>query len=508
MRRNKGRRFDDEPKLNIKKVIATIIALLVIIMVISSIIMAIKKRDKAPEVPVEIKYFSAYSNSKWTVINSKGEQLNAINYDEMVIVPNPAKDIFIVTYDVDYANGTYKTKAVNQNNEQQFTQYQNVSAIENNTNINDVWYDKEVLKYEKDGKYGLIDYTGKEVLPAEFTSIKAMQGIERALIIEKDGKLGIYNSMSKSKIVDTTYDNIEAFGQTYNEGYIVKDSSGKFGLLSAEGKSILPNAYDKIHKVSGADKYVVDSDLKTKLIDKDGNVILESGFDEISEIVGEVIVIKKAGKYGVLTLTGDTVIDTAFDTLKYCFEDYYIASTAGNYGVIDIRKDIRIEFKYKNIDYRSDITSLVCENEDLSTDIYTRDLQLVFTGTISKVDTQKGYIRARIDNDYKYYNLQYQEISSKDALKDNTLWLIKENGKYGYINKDGKKVVDCIYDDAKEQNEFGFAAVNKDGKWGVLQSNGSILLDPSITYDNSINIDFIGKWHISENAELNAFVLE
>lgn len=507
MRRNKGRRFDDEPHLNIKKVAATIIAILVIIMVIASIIMAINKRNKEQIAPTIIKYFSAYTNSKWTVINSLGEQQTAVTYDEMIIVPNPEKNIFIVTYDVDYANGTYKTKAVNEKNESQYTQYQNISAIEN-SNANQVWYDKEVLKFEKDGKYGLIDYTGKEVLSPEYTNIRSLQGIDRALVIEKDGKYGLYNSLSKAKIVDTTYDNVEAFGQTYNEGYIVKDSSGKYGLLSAEGKVILANAYDKIYKAHGSDKYVVDDNLKTKLIDKDGNVILENGFDEITEIVGDVIVVKRAGKYGVLTITGDTIIDAAFDTLKYSFGDYYIASTAGKYGVIDIRKDIKIEFKYKDIEYRSDITSLVCENEDLTTDIYTRDLTYILTGTISKVDLRQGYIRARVGDNYKYYNLQYQEISSKDALKDNTLWLVKEDGKYGYINADGSKIVDCIYDDAKEQNEFGFAAVNKNGKWGVLQSNGSVLLEPTITYDSSTNIDFIGKWHLSPNTELNAYVLE
>ena len=507
MSRNKGRRFDDEPKLNIKKVIATVVAFLVIIMVISSIIMAIKKKSNKQEIVTTVNYFSAYSNSKWTVINSKGEQLNSISYDEMVIVPSPEKNIFIVSYDVDYTNGTYKTKAINDKNETLFSQYQNVSAIENNIN-NEVWYDEEVLKFEKDGKYGLIDYSGKQVLDAEYENIQSLTGIQRILLIQKDGKYGLYNSLSKSKFVDTTYDNIEPFGKTYSEGYIVKDSSGKYGLLTAEGKVVLPNSYDKIYKVSGSDKYVVDSNLKTKLIDKTENVILESGFDEITEIIGDVIVVKKAGKYGVLTTTGDTVIDTAFDTLKYCFEDYYIASTAGNYGLIDVRKDIKIEFKYKDIEYRSDISSLVCENEDMTTDVYTRDLNLAFKGTISKVDTEKGYIRARVGEDYKYYNLQYQEIRSQDALKDNTLFLVKENGKYGYVNKDGQKIVECVYDDAKEQNKFGYAAVNKDGKWGTLQSNGSVLLEPSVSYDNSVNIDFIGKWHISENSELNAYVLE
>lgn len=507
MRRNRGRRFDDEPKLNMKKVVATLVAFLVIIMVISSMILSLNKKSKEQQIiPESTNYFSAYADSKWTVINSKGDKLNNISYDEMVIIPDSAKNVFIATYDVDYTNGTFKTKAINENNEQLFSNYSNVSALVNYDTSNDVWYNNEVLKFEKDGKYGLIDFSGKEVLPANYEDIETMQGIEKTLILVKDGKYGLYNSVSKTVFADTTYAAIEPFGKTYNDGYIVKNENGKYGLLGAEGKAILEVTHDKIMKVSGNDKYVVQDGLKTKLISKDGTTILESGFDDIVEIDGDNLVIKKANKYGIINTTGETLIDAAFDYLENCFGDYYIAKTAGKYGVINLNKDICVEIKYQEIKYRSDIASLICENEDYTADVYNRDLKFVFTGTISKVDSEKGYIRARVGSEYKYYNLQYQEISNKEALKNNTLFLVKENGKYGYVNKDGQKIVDCIYDDAQEQNEYGFCAVNKDGKWGVLQQNGSVLLEPSVSLDNSISIDFIGTWHLSENKELNTYV--
>ena len=106
---------------------------------------------------------------------------------------------------------------------------------------------------------------------------------------------------------------------------------------------------------------------------------------------------------------------------------------------------------------------------------------------------------------YKYYNLQWQEIASKDALKDNNLLLIKENGKYGYVNRDGAKVVECMYDDATEQNKFGYSAVMINGKWGCLAQNGSVLVEPSVTLENSLKVDFIGGWHLSEFMELNNY---
>ena len=506
MGNSKGRRFDEEPKLNMKKVFATLIALLVIIMVIASIIIAIKRVKIEKNEDQEIKYFSAYTNSKWTVINSKGEQLTGILYDEMVVVPNNRRDIFIVSYDVNYTDETYKTKAINEKNEQLFSQYDNVSAIMNYQTVDDVWADDEVLRVEKNNKFGLIDFDGKEVLSPEYDEINSLQGLNKIVLTTKENKKGLFNTITKTNFLEPTYAEIKPFGKDYSEGFIVQDENGKFGLISSEGKEILSTKYETVYPVSGADKYVVKEEGTAKLITREGTTILDTGFEEITEITGETLVIKNNGKFGVISTNGDNLIDTAFDSLTNCFGNYYIASTAGKYGILNLNKDIEIEFKYTNIEYRNDITALVCENEDYTSDIYNRELQKVLTGTISKADVENGYIRIRVSGEYKYYNLQYQEISSQEALKNNTLFLVKEDGKYGYINKDGDRIVDCIYDDATEQNEFGFCAVNKDGKWGALQSNGSVILEPSVTLDNTVNINFIGGWHLNENLELNTYV--
>ena len=39
----------------------------------------------------------------------------------------------------------------------------------------------------------------------------------------------------------------------------------------------------------------------------------------------------------------------------------------------------------------------------------------------------------------------------------------------------GDRIVDCIYDDAKEQNEFGYIAVKKNGLWGCLDKEGNVI---------------------------------
>lgn len=106
-------------------------------------------------------------------------------------------------------------------------------------------------------------------------------------------------------------------------------------------------------------------------------------------------------------------------------------------------------------------------------------------------------------DEYKYYNFKLEEKKSSELLTQNTIFLSKANGKYGYVDKDGKVVVDYIYDDATEQNAHGFVAVKKDGKWGALDKNGTIVKETSYQLDNNLLIDFIGAWHIGE--DLNSF---
>ena len=98
-----------------------------------------------------------------------------------------------------------------------------------------------------------------------------------------------------------------------------------------------------------------------------------------------------------------------------------------------------------------------------------------------------------------------EEKASKEILTNNNIFLKKENGKYGFVDKDGKTVTDCIYDDAKEQNEYGYAAVKKNGKWGAINSNGDIVCEINYNLDENLLINFIGKYHLAKDINLLAY---
>ena len=424
----------------------------------------------------------------------------------MIIIPDSKKEIFIYNYDVDYEAETYKTKIINSKGEELFKEYSNVEALDNYSSIDDVWYEKNSLKFEKDGKYGLINYEGSQILSPEYEDIYTLKGLERSLVLVKDGKYGLYNDVAKDTILEPKYTEIKALGTTYNDGYIVKDENGKYGLIGPDKKTILEIEYDEITNVYGSSMYLVKKDKQYLVVDNSGETVLEvSDKEEIKEIYNENFVFVKDKKYGVMDVDRNELISPIYDSVEHACGSLYIAKKNENCGVVNTDANVVIEFKYPSITYRSEAAFFECENKDYTTDLYNNLGEYKLTGTISEVNEVNSYMRIRIDDEYKYYNFMFEEKTNKEVLTKNTLFLVKEDGKYGYVNKDGNKVVDCIYDDATEQNEYGYCAVQKDGKWGSIKADGTVVLEPTEDLSENIYIDFIGKWHLGEDINMNYY---
>ena len=218
-----GRRYEKNRgrKLNIKKVIGVAVAIAVVIMSgisLSSLLSEGNNKDKKQE---KNYYFSAYKNGRWGVINKNGEEVIPVIQEEMIIVPDNTQDIFITMTDVNYETGEYKTEVRNSKGDRLFEKYDIVEAIDNFENGN-LWYESGVLRVKKDGKYGLINYKGEELLKCEYNKIESLKGITNSLIIEKDGKVGLADNVGDI-IIEPKYTEISALGTKYTDGYIVKN---------------------------------------------------------------------------------------------------------------------------------------------------------------------------------------------------------------------------------------------------------------------------------------------
>ena len=147
----------------------------------------------------------------------------------------------------------------------------------------------------------------------------------------------------------------------------------------------------------------------------------------------------------------------------------------------------------------------VAEDEKYNSEILDTDLNVKLSGIISEINKECGYMKLKINDEYKYYNFKFEEKDVKDVLSTNNLFVSKKDGKYGFVDRDGNVVVDYIYDEAQEQNKYGFAAVKKDDLWGAIDRKGKETISPKYKMKNYLVIDFIGKWHLGQDINMNYY---
>ncbi len=364
----------------------------------------------------DYQYFVALTNNQYTVIDRNGNMVVQDKY-EKITIPNPTKAVFLVV-DSDGNN-----KVLNQNGELIFTEYNNVQAIEVNGTMTNLPYEKSVLKFEEDGKYGLIDFSGNVIVKA------------------------IYEEISSVK---------------YKEGEILAKKNGKYGVINNKGIELIPFEYDEIE----ADKYYIDN-----------------GYSKSGYIVKNTT--KEGYRYGYIDSNWKVLLETEYTNISRILniesdDIYLIVAKNGQYGVVK-NKNVEIDFLYQAIEYnkdtnlfqveRSEQYGVVDENGKIIVDIEYKSIQFNGVYILAKAYTENTYFNAKgekVEEDY---------ISMIKAPEIKSYITIDKNNLYGIIDEKGKKVVPNEYLYIEYAFDKYFIAY-KDGKGlGVVDNDGNVCVE-------------------------------
>ena len=293
----RGRRYNNEPKLNIKKVIGVILAIVVIVMFIIAINNLLKS-DSSTTNLASTAYFLINEDNKWGVIDNNAKIIIEPTYEDAIIIPNKKQAVFICTYDANYDKGTYKTKVLDSKGKEIFSQYDKVLPLENYDENNNLWYEDNVLLTEKDGKFGLIDLNGNQILEISYEKIYTLKGIKNSLITEKNGKKGLVNNVG-NVLVESEYDEIKSLGED-TKSYIVK-LNNKYGI-----EGILDCKYEEIKPLNNKEVFCVKIDGKYKVINTEEKTVFNEKFDNIETIKDNIIVYKYNNKYCAYDIENNT----------------------------------------------------------------------------------------------------------------------------------------------------------------------------------------------------------
>lgn len=242
--------------------------------------------------------------------------------------------------------------------------------------------------------------------------------------------------------------------------YLWKNQSEDYSL---EGLSKVALQYDDVGDFHCGRAYVFlrDEDCSGKIgyIDKRGNEIVPCKYstdygDDNDFYDGVACVCDE--KYGYIDVNGKEITPCVYDEAGRFSEGYAVATRDGRYYIIDkTGKEIEINYRV-----------------DLMSNYFSEGLLAVYG------DDGIGFVNSdgKLIIPCKYSTLSETGVLFKDGLVS-----VYNGEKCGYIDKTGKVAIPYAYDDATPFSE-GLAAVEKDGKWFYINTEGKKVLDVSSSF--------------------------
>ena len=535
-----------------KKSIIFIVILVIIMIVISGyfVVKNIQKENRRYEIETisEYKYFVLKENDKYGVIDSKGNKIIEAKYDNIKI-PNPQNDVFIC-----YENNA--TKVINQKGEEIYTQYENVEPLRLKNIVSDLMYEKSVLKYSQNGKYGIININGKKITNPIYDEIDTLQTKEGELLVKKDGKYGVIN-IKGAVLVKPQYDKVEA-DKFYeeengyrNSGYVVSKTTEegyRYGYVNLEGKEILQTKYNDLYRVTetnGEDVYIICAENGKYGLFKNDRKIIDNEYQSlIYNESNNTITALKGKKYGIISLNGKTIVPLEYKQIDITGDYIYAKTTDENTKIFDAtgkQTDMSENTAIINVDNTNYKIHIDTINDKTAYSIYENDKKLTNNeymyiqylydnyfvacntngklgiidsnektklefnyNSIQKIEDTK-MVQA-INNDTKMTEIYSEKISKIVELKnaviqvnDNYLKVFNDND-VKYLSKDGQEITNI---DVFTNNKI-FAKKYND-KWGFIDASGKEIVDFKYEKVTDINkygfagIKLNGKWGVIDN---------
>lgn len=497
-------------------VIVAIIITVFIIGIIASLITNSSKPVK-PIIQDPYEYFTLYSlDGTVGVVNKNGEEIIKSEYSQ-IYIPNQAKDVFICFKDDEnYSILNSKGKDI-------FTEYKSVSSIVISDSTLEM--EKNVLSYEDNGKYGLINYDGKKLTDPIYESVSSLTNKPGCILVRKDGLYGVLDSQGKI-IIDTKYNSIK--GDEYcsekegylKTGYIISEKTNSgimYGYIDYNGKVLIEPKYESISRNIEYDDdniYLTFMENGKKGVIKNKKVIIKPKFQSVVYYnVSNIFVVNRNGKYGFFDKDGEEILKTSYTS--YSIAGNYISVQKDDSTMLyDIHGNLVNTNNYKSIVETGNPAYFIAQDENGYYSIISKDMQIgngsnytnityafnnffVFTTQEGKtgildiyagteVEAQYDYIivlenvkalEARAGNKVDIYSEKIEKVlSMEDAIvqKVNDDYVsIYSATEIEYINKVGELVKNTeVFKNAKL---YTYKA--EDGKWGFADSNGKIVVD-------------------------------
>ncbi len=501
-----------------KNIIVFIIVLVIILVGVIGVSIYLNNLKYKYELSViqdsDIKYYKLEKDGLYGVIDKEGNVVIEPKYVS-IDIPNPTKAVFIKSDD------EKNYSAIDEKENQLFTNYDSVEAISINSITSNIPYEKTVLKYKQGGLYGLIDFDGKKITENIYNSITNIDYKEGNLKVERNGSYGVIN-IKGTTILEPVYDSIMADGYYDEEtkyedaGFvlrIVTDDGYRFGYADRTGKIILDTLYNEVSRlteVKGDNVYLVTSTNGRYGLYKNNKELLANEYTDISfDSNNNLLILQKDQAQGVVDLEGNNIVPIDYDSI--IIGGKYIDAQKGEETVVFDSNGNNLNTDIISYNQVSDLAIVIDKNNNYNIVDSSGNKKLKETYTyiehfnnnyfIVTKDSKTGVIDG---NGNVIINLEYDAIQAIDGINvlqaiktdENKTDIIDSNMKIheGIVNANVVKKDNYIklYSETEVKyydlsgNEITYKSLypnntlyasTSNGKWGLVDSNGKVVVN-------------------------------
>ena len=508
------------------KIIVTIIIILIAIIAGILIVRNLTK-DRTVEIIEEepYEYFPMYSlDEKVGVIDRNGKTLIKPEYST-IYIPNQSKDVFFCFTEEEY-------KILNSSGKDVFSDFSFVYPIVISDTSMEM--EKNVLYYEENGKYGLVDFDGKKVTNAIYDEVSSLKNKPGCILVKKDGLYGVLDSLGNI-VVDVKYNSVKSDEFCSEKdgylktGYIVSERTDTgiiYGYIDYNGKMLVEPEYESISRAleyeNEEDIYLIFMENGKKGVIQNKKIIIKPRYQGINYYnVSDVFIVNKNGKYGFYDSEGDEILNPEYtsysiagnyisvkkdnDMMLYDLHGnlvntntYSSISEAGEsaffiakddkgfYSIIS--KDVQIQNSYTNITYAFDNFFVFTTEEGFSgvLNAYTGiEIEPIYDYII--VMENAKVLEARTGNEVHMYSENLEKVlTMQDGIVENInndYIAIYSKTELQYMDTKGNIVPNTTV--FKDLKLYSYRA--EDGKWGYKDASGKIVVDCRYDFVTELN---------------------
>ena len=357
-------------------------------------------------------------------------------------------------------------------------------------------------------KWGIVDFTGKELIPIEYDWISGES--DNGLLKIKEGYLYGFIDVFGNLLLKPTYYSVGSFHRGY--AIVSKDEENEYGVVDTLLNEVIPCHFRDMEYIEESHLFKTEKGYKDSLgryiSELNGTEVLVPSKYSYCELFNNGLAIavlninRYTARYGLINDRAADVLPPIFESLLLLDNGFYMFKLNKKYGLIDNSGSIIMPNKYHGIGEfinnlalaRVNIKSVQPNKEsrlygyvDLQgNEILPVEYEFIGKRFNNRVVIMKGgewwlfgiddykltafpgvaYLGPCVSDDLCKVNIGGQYDKEKNRVT---------GGQFGYCSIDGKTVIEIVYDSAYNFSE-GLAAVKRNGKWGFINTFGEVVV--------------------------------